>query len=177
MKKRRIPRDPCFFFRLILCALRINLRPWEKALSYSTHNWKKLQPSSLNLHFKIKINLSNWFQPIQCSPEVCGRSTARKATRKQRLNCAMSRLGVSRYACITIVLLDRSFVTESSSEKILLLHYFNLNLYDLWQYRPRSSKTVRLLVSRVFSSRNKMTETEICWYFPDCRWLQLIFQS
>ena len=89
----------------------------------------------------------------------------------------MSRLGVSRYACITIVLLDRSFLTESSSEKRLLLHYFNLTLYDLWQYRPRSSKTVRLLVSRVFSSHNKMTETEICWYFPDCRWLQLIFQQ
>ena len=85
---------------------------------------------------------------MQCSPEVNGRSTARKATRKQRLNCVMFRLSVSRYARITIVLLDRSFVTESSAEKRLSPHYLHLALYDLWQYRPRflqNNQTLRPL--------------------------------
>ena len=67
---------------------------------------------------------------MQCSPEVSGRSTARNATRKQRLHCAMSRLSVSRYACITIVLLDQSFVTESSLEKRLSPHYLHQALHD-----------------------------------------------
>ena len=49
----------------------------------------------------------------------------------------MFRLSVSRYARITIVLLDRSFVTESSAEKKISPRYLHLALYDLWQYRPR----------------------------------------
>ena len=85
---------------------------------------------------------------MQCSPEVNGRSTARKATRKQRWNCVMFRLSGSRYARITIVLLDRSFVTESSAEIRLSPHYLHLALYDLWQYRPRflqNNQTLRPL--------------------------------
>ena len=48
----------------------------------------------------MKINLLSGFDIIWCSPEARGRNTARTATRKQssRLNCAMFRLSVSRYA-------------------------------------------------------------------------------
>ena len=41
IKKRRIPTEPCFFLILMPSALRINLRPWEKAWGDSTHEWKK----------------------------------------------------------------------------------------------------------------------------------------
>ena len=94
---------------------------------------------------------------IWCSPEASGRSTARNATRKQRLNCAMFWLSVSRYACITMVSLDWSFVTESSSEKRLSPRYSNLAFYDLWQYRPRFQQNNQTLRRPSNSSPNKMT--------------------
>ena len=107
---------------------------------------------------------------IWCSPEASGRSTARNATRKQRLNCAMFWLSVSRYACITMVSLDWSFVTESSSEKRLSLRYSNLAFYDLWQYRPRFQKNNQTLRRPSNSSPNKMTEAWNLLIFPTMPW-------
>ena len=107
---------------------------------------------------------------IWCSPEASGRSTARNATRKQRLNCAMFWLSVSRYACITMVSLDWSFVTESSSEKRLSPRYSNLAFYDLWQYRPRFQQNNQTLRRTSNSSPNKMTEAWNLLIFPTMPW-------
>ena len=51
---------------------------------------RNLQPGTLNVNFNVKINLSYNINMIWYSPEVSGKSTARKVTRKQRLNCAIS---------------------------------------------------------------------------------------
>ena len=131
---------------------------------------RNLQPSTLNVDCKIKINLSNRFKMIWCSPEASGRSAARNATRKQRLKCAMLWLSVSRFACITMVSLDWSFVTESSSEKRLSPRYSNLAFYDLWQYRPRFQQNNQTLRRPSNSSPNKMTEAWNLLIFPTMPW-------
>ena len=125
----KIPRNPRFFLILMLSALRTNLRPYEKALSYSTHNWKK-SPIKYPVNFNIKIDLSNRFKMIWYSPEVSGRSTARKATRKQRLNCAMSR-----FKWVTIRVYHDRFTWPFVCNRKLIRnrlspHYLNLGLYD-----------------------------------------------